>query len=75
MGQARGYRAYLLRLWQVRGTHWRASIEDPHTGERRMFASVELLAAFLLRSADVDFPALPAQEDPAIDADAGGPRG
>lgn len=71
MGQARGYRAFLLRLWQVRGTHWRASIEDPHTGERRTFASVELLAAFLTRSADADFPALPTQTDTAVDADAG----
>jgi hypothetical protein len=52
-----GYRAYLLRLWQVRGAHWRASIEDPHTGERRAFASVEQLAAFLIQSADLGFPA------------------
>lgn len=59
MGQARGYRAFLLRLWQVRGAQWRASIEDPHTGERRSFASVELLAAFLLHSADAEFAALP----------------
>jgi hypothetical protein len=44
------YLAYLLRLWQVRDNDellWRASLEDPHTGERRGFASLEMLVAFL----------------------------
>jgi hypothetical protein len=40
----------MLRLWQV--SHegeltWRASLESPHTGERRGFASLEALFAFL----------------------------
>ena len=42
--------AYLVRLWQVNGEGqpaWRASIEDPHTGERCGFASLESLFAFL----------------------------
>jgi hypothetical protein len=44
------YRSYLLRLWpateQGRVT-WRASLENPHTGERLGFASLERLFAFL----------------------------
>ena len=46
----RGYRAYLLRLWQVEAEEdapWRASVESPQTGERRGFASLAELCAFL----------------------------
>ena len=49
-GEPRRYLAYLLRLWSVlsdEGPVWRASVEDPHTGERRGFGSVEQLVAFL----------------------------
>ena len=48
------YLAYLLRLWQVRDNEemiWRASLEDPHTGERRGFAALEMLFAFLREQA------------------------
>ncbi len=51
------YRAYLLRLWQAghpenlasRPTReeWRASLEDPHTGERLGFGSLAALFDFL----------------------------
>ncbi len=47
------YCAWLLRCWEVRGPGpgppmaWRCSLEDPHTGERRGFASLEALVAFL----------------------------
>jgi hypothetical protein len=44
------YLAYMLRLWQDQdqaGPQWRASLESPHTGERRGFASLEALFAFL----------------------------
>ena len=44
------YQAYMLRLWQDQGEagpQWRASLESPHTGERRGFASLEALFAFL----------------------------
>lgn len=47
------YRSYLLRLWRADGDKepvWRASLEDAVSGERRGFASVEALAAFLLQS-------------------------
>jgi hypothetical protein len=46
----RGYVSYLLRLWQVEATDgapWRASVESPQTGERRGFASLAELLAFL----------------------------
>jgi hypothetical protein len=44
------YFAYMLRLWQVSSDGepiWRASVESPHSGERRGFANLELLFAFL----------------------------
>jgi len=44
------YQSYLLRLWRAPNRHnmaWRASLEDPHTGERRGFASLDALVAFL----------------------------
>jgi hypothetical protein len=50
------YLSFLLRLWQVDGgdkqagagaTIWRASIENPLTGERRGFASLDALFVFL----------------------------
>jgi hypothetical protein len=46
----RGYVAYLLRLWQVsegKNAVWRASLEDPHTGERRGFATLQELFTYL----------------------------
>jgi hypothetical protein len=51
------YLAYMLRLWQVRDNDemmWRASLEDPHTGERRGFASLEMLVAFLREQTRAD---------------------
>jgi hypothetical protein len=46
--QPRPYRAYLLRLWQVEHADrpvWHASLEDPHTGERRGLADLACLSA------------------------------
>jgi hypothetical protein len=46
----RRYLAYLLRLWQIKDAGklvWRASLEDPHTGERQGFANLEALIDFL----------------------------
>ena len=45
------YLAYLLRIWQFKDAEqltWRASLEDPHTGERQGFATFEALIDFLL---------------------------
>jgi hypothetical protein len=47
--------SYLLRLWQVgkgENTRVRASLENPHTGERRGFPSLADLFAFLEREVD-----------------------
>jgi hypothetical protein len=44
------YAAYMLRLWSVGDDvplNWRASLEDPRTGERQVFGSIQALAAFL----------------------------
>ncbi len=47
------YHAYLLRCWEERGQDpprpatWRFSLEDPGTGERRGFADLAQLVAFL----------------------------
>lgn len=44
------YLSYLLRLWRAGDAEkpvWRASLESPHTGERRGFASLADLFSFL----------------------------
>ena len=50
------YRSYLVRLWRVEtpGQSWRASLEDPRTGQRIGFASLEQLFAFLMEQVDRD---------------------
>lgn len=44
-----GYQSYMLRLWQVNGdpVTWRASLEDPRTGDNQVFARIEDLCAYL----------------------------
>jgi|APSaa5957512622_1039677.scaffolds.fasta_scaffold322332_2 hypothetical protein len=44
------YLAYLLRIWSVdeeKHLGWRAYLQNPHTGERQAFASLEEMCAFL----------------------------
>jgi len=43
------YFAYLLRFWREPGSGWRFSLQDPHSGARRGFATLEELVAFLER--------------------------
>ncbi len=46
----RRYCAYLLRCWQSSEGEklaWRASLEDPHTGERIGFATFDAAVDFL----------------------------
>jgi hypothetical protein len=48
--EQRLYISYLLRLWQTQCEGeliWRASLESPHTGERRGFSNLEELVRFL----------------------------
>jgi hypothetical protein len=51
MTEPRRYRVYLLRLWLAEGEGgrpvWRAALEDARTGERRGFADLARLCAFL----------------------------
>ena len=52
MSREQGYLSYLLRLWQTKSGGewvWRASLESPHTDERKNFASLTDLFAFLER--------------------------
>ena len=48
------YRSYLLRLWRAETLDqgWRASLEDPRTGQRIGFASLEQLFAFLIEQVE-----------------------
>jgi hypothetical protein len=42
------YLAYLLRLWRDNQKQaWRATVQNPHTGERYTFASLPALLVFL----------------------------
>ena len=48
MKASSAYRAYLLRMWREGETKgWRATIQNPTTGERRSFANLSALLAFL----------------------------
>jgi len=49
--------AYLLRLWRVKDkgkASWRASLENAHTGQRKGFASLAALFAFLQQQTNDD---------------------
>lgn len=56
------YVSFLLRLWRVsdegntqsnaKKTVWRASLENPHTGERQGFASLDEVFDFLRAQTD-----------------------
>jgi hypothetical protein len=44
------YTSYILRLWQVSNDEqpvWHASLEDPLSGQRTAFATLDDLCAFL----------------------------
>jgi len=63
MVRQRHYRSYLLRLWRVSGEEtcaWRAMLESPSTGERRGFASLDDLCAWIkAQAAELDCNATP----------------
>ena len=53
--ERRQYRAYLLRLWWASHNGeagWRASLEEPHTGVRHGFATLDQLFTFLKEQAN-----------------------
>ncbi len=53
LDQPPSYRTFLIRCWEERSrdptlpTVWRFSLEDPHTGRRRGFPSLEDVVTFL----------------------------
>jgi len=45
-----GYRSFLLRLWHMKHNGrriWRASLENPRSGEQQTFSSLEELVLYL----------------------------
>jgi hypothetical protein len=51
VAKERRYLSFLLRLWCISQNNceiWRASLEDPRTGEKRGFASLDLMLDFLV---------------------------
>ena len=45
-----GYRSFLLRLWYFKQNGelaWRASLENPRTGQKHVFTSLETMHEFL----------------------------
>ena len=48
------YRAYLLRMWRAANGDWRATLESPQTSQRRSFASLDELMAFLVSEAGTE---------------------
>jgi len=51
MKNKQSYYSFMLRLWQmgrVKPYTWRASLEDPHTGQQRGFADLNSLLKHLL---------------------------
>lgn len=50
--EEKGYRSFLLRMWCVKQDHeitWRASLQDPRTGEQVFFNTREALDEFLCK--------------------------
>jgi hypothetical protein len=46
-----GYRSFLLRLWCLKKNDkltWRISLENPRTGQKHIFSSLEALHEFLM---------------------------
>jgi hypothetical protein len=59
-GELPPYVSYLLRLWQETGGEtncWRASLQDPLSGERVGFAHLDELVAFLREQISLAPPA------------------
>ena len=62
------YFAFMLRVWREEAQdRWRASLEDPRSGERRVFADLETMLDFLRAQA---YPDVGAQEEDRLSAEA-----
>jgi hypothetical protein len=76
MNTSRGYLLYLLRLWPAGDEQpgaWRASLENPRTGERHGFADLGALFAFLQEETAVPGNAKPSVADAEPAGQASGP--
>jgi hypothetical protein len=65
------YISYLVRLWRSGESNaWRATLQDPHTGQQFRFETVESLFVFLQDQLgqSVRAPAAPSDPDPAKEA-------
>jgi hypothetical protein len=66
MKKTYAYHAYLIRLWQEDAhSPWRATLEDPHTGERKGFADLDSLITYLKTQTDPTTP--PAEPTQLLD--------
>ena len=63
IGKKKKYVSYLLRMWQAGGSEgtdpqedalWLASLQNPLSGKRFVFASLEELFCFLKQQAGID---------------------
>lgn len=63
--RSKSYMAYLLRLWRVEGdSAWRATLDDPGTGERRGFK--DLLSLFAFLQGETGLAAVPEQAEAEV---------
>ena len=72
--QQRKYVSYLLRLWRETGAEeaqWRASLQNPHTGERTGLASIGDLLAFLEEETEPTLSSSQHQADEGGEEDSG----
>ncbi|GAB4581706.1 MAG: hypothetical protein Fur0022_44560 [Anaerolineales bacterium] len=62
------YHSFLLRIWRDdEQTPWRVQLEDPHTGERRGFTSIEQMVTYLDKHLEAPVPLPIPAEDPPHD--------
>lgn len=69
------YLSYLLRLWRTPTpgkAAWRASLENPQTGERRGFASLDAMVAFLRQQIDLAPDRQGEESEATVRSDPGG---
>jgi hypothetical protein len=74
-GRKRRYISYLLRLWQVKSEGelvWRASLDSPQTGQRRGFAGLAEMFAFLEQEVRDGAPGAPSLTDAPCAGERGG---
>ena len=58
------YKAFLLRLQRSQGqTHWRATLENAHTGELLRFATEREMLRFLMQVLTIAPPGLDGQAE------------